>query len=141
MSLKRAFKHLTGRKTGERELCIRELRGMPIGVPLVGCWQNPHLLAYAEEQGWVKSNHLTNAGLRAAFPWAVEFLFRQDRGIWEGLCKHGVGHPIGKLKKGGHPWRRRMLSADLDCGCLKLASARNAASASRISGCIIQVYA
>jgi len=56
--------------------------------------------AYALEKGWVFNLPggdglvLTKQGMQAAWPWAVDFLWRSDRGIWEGLCGHGVGHPV-----------------------------------------------
>lgn len=40
---------------------------------------------------------LTSQGLRAAYPWAVEFGYRNDKGVWEGYCPHGTGHPVGVL--------------------------------------------
>jgi hypothetical protein len=38
---------------------------------------------------------VTSAGVKAAHPWITDLFFRQDRRIWEGVCLHGVGHPVG----------------------------------------------
>ena len=37
---------------------------------------------------------LTKEGLQVCFPWATDYFYRSDRMLWEGLCAHGVGHPI-----------------------------------------------
>lgn len=55
--------------------------------------------SFCVERRWLfqvpgKAFILTEEGLRAAHPWAVDFFFRHDRRIWEGICPHGVGHPI-----------------------------------------------
>lgn len=42
---------------------------------------------------------LTTLGLRTAHRWATEFGYRSDRGIWEGYCPHGIGHPIGVMDR------------------------------------------
>jgi len=42
---------------------------------------------------------LTKAGLQAAYPFVTDVFYRHDRRIWEGLCAHGVGHPIGYSPK------------------------------------------
>ncbi len=56
---------------------------------------SPALLSrYAAKRGWVTRGLITHEGMLAAWAWAVEFSWRGDRGIWEGLCAHGVGHPL-----------------------------------------------
>lgn len=97
-----AFTKLPGRKEGLREQALRMLRTAGIGRPVAARTEHDYdVLAFAEKHGWVEAKHLTEAGLRELYPWAVETSFRQDRGIWEGICKHGIGHPIGALPKPG----------------------------------------
>jgi hypothetical protein len=60
---------------------------------------------YAKKKGWAfklpggEGLVLTDEGMLVANPWATDFLWRADRGIWEGLCPHGIGHPV-HLKHG-----------------------------------------
>ena len=77
---------------------VKWLRRMPLNRPFR---HDPTLiLSLALKRGYCVQTvlgdayALTKAGLAAGWPWVTETFFRSDRNLWEGICCHGVGHPI-----------------------------------------------